>query len=81
MGREIIEKGSLRGEASERHLAGIGQAPGRHLGGIGEASGRHLGGNWESLPVIHAVRSPSQSGGSLYGLHSALSCALSFNTG
>ena len=43
MGREIIEKESLRGEASERHLGGIWEAPGRHLGGIWEASERHLG--------------------------------------
>ena len=52
-GREIIEKESLRGKASRRHLGGIWEASGRHLGniwdasggkgGIWEASGRHLG--------------------------------------
>ena len=49
IGRESIEKESLRGkassmwDASERHLGGIWEASGRHLGGIWEAAGRHLG--------------------------------------
>ena len=48
MGREIIEKESSRGDASERHLGGIWEASGKHLRRIWEASGRHLGGIWEA---------------------------------
>ena len=46
IGREIIEKESLRGEASRRHLGGIWSR--RYLGGIW----RHLGGIWKHLGGI-----------------------------
>ena len=51
----MIEKKSLRREASGRHPdasgrhpGGMQEASGRHPGGIPEASGRHPGGIWEA---------------------------------
>jgi hypothetical protein len=48
IGRGIVEKESLRREASGRHLGGIWEESLKHLGGIFETSGMHMGGIWEA---------------------------------